>query len=142
VTDPRRFKAPYHPKERIWQEADHLRSQHPAGRSVPVKVLDLAEFDLGLDLIPTDGLREQLDIEALLMGDLRSILVDRHAFINPRLEYRLRFSIAHEIGHLILHREIYSGLQHTTAKDWFDYISAIPEVEYCGRPSVRYRGFG
>ncbi|MBK8000687.1 MAG: hypothetical protein IPK15_18715 [Verrucomicrobia bacterium] len=32
-------------------------------------VLDLAEFDLGLDLVPVDGLREQLDIDALLMGD-------------------------------------------------------------------------
>ena len=95
-----------------------------------MKVLDLAEFDLGLDLIPASGLREQLDIEALLMGDLRSILVDQRGFMSPRLEYRLRFSVAHEIGHLILHRDIYAGLQHATAREWFDYISAIPEVEY------------
>src|SRR5688572_12853758 len=64
------------------------------------------------------------------MGDLRSILVDHHAFMSPRLEYRLRFSVAHEIGHLILHRDMYARLQHTTAKEWFDCISAIPEVEY------------
>jgi len=71
VTDPRKFKAPFIPKERIWQEADRLRAAHPAGRALPVQVLDLAEFDLGLDLVPVDGLREQLDIHALLMGDLR-----------------------------------------------------------------------
>lgn len=130
MIDPRRFKAPYIPKERIWQEADRLRAAHPAGRSLPVKVLDLAEFDLDLDLVPVSGLREELDIEALLMGDLRSILVDRHAFMSPRLEYRLRFSVAHEIGHLMLHRDIYRGLEHTTAKEWFDYISAISDVEY------------
>jgi len=130
LNDPRKFKAPYNPKERIWQEADRLRAAHPAGRELPVKVLDLAEFDLHLDLIPVDGLREQLDIEALLMGDLKSILVDKRAFMSPRLEYRLRFSVAHEIGHLVLHRDIYAGLQHATAAEWFDYISAIPEVEY------------
>ena len=130
MTDPRKFKAAYNPKERIWQEADRLRAAHPAGRELPVKVLDLAEFDLGLDFIPADGRREQLDIEALLMGDLRSILVDRRAFMNPRLEYRLRSSVAHEIGHLILHRDIYGGLRHATAAERFDYISAIPEVEY------------
>jgi len=130
VTDPRKFKAPFIPKERIWQEADRLRAGHPAGRSLPVRILDLAEFDLGLDLVPVDGLREQLDIEALLMGDLRSILLDKRAFMSPRLEYRLHFSVAHEIGHLILHRDIYAGLQHTSAIEWFDYISAIPEVEY------------
>jgi len=130
VTDPRKFKAPFIPKERIWQEADRLRAAHPGGRSLPVRILDLAEFDLGLDLVPVDGLREQLDIEALLMGDLRSILLDKRAFMSPRLEYRLHFSVAHEIGHLILHRDIYAGLQHTTTREWFDYISAIPDVEY------------
>ena len=101
MNDPGKFKAPYNPKERIWQEADRLRAAYPAGRKLPVEVLDLAEFDLGLDLVPVDGLREQLDIDALLMGDLKSVLVDRHAFMNPRLEYRLRFSVAHEIGHLV-----------------------------------------
>ena len=107
-----------------------MRAAHPAGRELPVKVLDLAEFDLHLDLVPVNGLREQLDIDALLMGDLKSILVDKRAFMSPRLEYRLRFSVAHEIGHLILHRDIYAGLRHATAAEWFDYISAIPEVEY------------
>lgn len=95
-----------------------------------MKVLDLAEFDLGLDLVPVDGLREQLDIDALLMGDLKSILIDKRAFMSPRMEYRLRFSVAHEIGHLVLHKDIYSGIQHATAVEWFDYISAIPDVEY------------
>src|SRR6266536_2617022 len=103
------------------------RAAHRAGCALPVKVLDLAEFDLHLDLVPVNGLREQLDIDALLMGDLKSVLVDKRAFMSPRLEYRLRFSVAHEIGHLILHRDIYAGLQHATAVQWFDYISAIPE---------------
>jgi len=52
LNDPRKFKAPYIPKERIWQEADRLRAAHPAGCGLPVKVLDLAEFDLHLDLVP------------------------------------------------------------------------------------------
>jgi len=141
LNDPRRFKAPYNPKERIWQEADRLRAAHPAGRELPVKVLDLAEFDLHLDLVPVDGLREQLDIDALLMGDLKSILVDKRAFMSPRLEYRLRFSVAHEIGHLVLHRDIYAGLQHATAAEWFDYISAIPEnrIRLRGMAGLRIR---
>ena len=117
-----KFKAPFSPRERIWQEADRIRAAHPAGRSIPVQILDLAEFDLSLELIPVDGLREQLDIDALLVGDLRSILLDKRTFMSPRLEYRLRFSVAHEIGHLILHRDIYAGLQHATAKEWSDKI--------------------
>jgi hypothetical protein len=41
VTDPRKFKAPFIPKGRIWQEADRLRVAHPAGQSMPVRILDL-----------------------------------------------------------------------------------------------------
>lgn len=79
MNDPRQFKAPYNPKERIWHESDRLCAAHSAGRELPVKILDLAEFDLHLDLVPVHGLREQLEIGALLMGDLKSILVDKPA---------------------------------------------------------------
>jgi hypothetical protein len=130
LNDPGKFKAPFIPKERIWQETEKLRAAHAAGRKVPVQVLELAEFDLGLELIPAEGLREELEIDALLMGDLKSILVDRRAFMNPRMEYRLRFSVAHEIGHLILHRDIYGRQKHASAREWFDHIAALPEVEY------------
>ena len=142
MNDPRHFKAPFIPKERIWQEADRLRAAHPAGRELPVKVLDLAEFDLQLDLVPVDRLREELDIDALLMGDRKSILVDKRAFMSPRLEYRLRFSVAHEIGHFILHRDIYAGLQHATAAEWFDYIPVVcpfslnPAFPILGRTTI------
>ncbi len=132
MTDPRKFKAPFNPRERIWQEADKLRAAHPAGGSLPVQILDLAEFDLGLDLVPVDGLREQLDIDALLMGDLRSILLDKRAFMSPRLEYRLRFSVAHEIGHLILHRDIYAGLHHTTARNGSTTSPPFPTSNMAG----------
>jgi hypothetical protein len=116
LNDPRHFKAPYIPKERIWQEADRVRAAYLAARSLPVQILDLAEFDLGFDLVPLDGLREQMDIDALLMGDLKSILVDKRSFMSPRLEYRLRFSVAHEIGHLVMHRDIY-GIWGTGSVD-------------------------
>jgi hypothetical protein len=52
VTDPRKFKAPFIPKERIWQAVEKLRAAHPPGRRVPVEAFDLAEFNLGLELSP------------------------------------------------------------------------------------------
>ena len=49
MTDPHKFKAPYNPKDRIWLEADLMRTAPRAGRELPVKVLDLAEFDLHVE---------------------------------------------------------------------------------------------
>ncbi|MBI4657694.1 MAG: hypothetical protein HY735_02390 [Verrucomicrobia bacterium] len=128
MNDPRKFKAPY--KERIWQEADKSRGAHPAGRELPVKVLDFAEFDLHLDLIPVNSLREQLDIDALLMGDLKSILVDKRAFRSPRLEYRLLSPSPRNRPSRPAPRHLRWPATRHRRPIWFDYISAIPEVEY------------
>jgi hypothetical protein len=70
LINPDKFKAPFIPNERIWHEAERLRAAHPVARQVPVQVLDLAEFGLDLDLIPAEGLREQLEIDALLIGSV------------------------------------------------------------------------
>ena len=111
--DARHFKAPYLRRTDIWKQADELRLRLLPRATLPVPVLDLAEFDFKLELVPKANLRRAGDIDALLMGDLRSFLLDKRAFMSPRLEYRLRFSVAHEIGNLVLHRDIYAGLQST-----------------------------
>jgi hypothetical protein len=93
--DARHFKAPYLRRTDIWKEADGLRQRLLTQATLPVPVLDLAEFDLGLELVPKTNLRRADDIDALLPGDLKTI-VDLDAFVDPRAENRLRFSVAHK----------------------------------------------
>lgn len=87
--DPRQFRAPYITKDRIWKAADELRAKFASGAQLPVNVLDMAEFDLGLEIVPADNLRERCDTEAILLGDLQTIIVDKMSFTNPKQEYRL-----------------------------------------------------
>jgi hypothetical protein len=128
--DYRKFKAPYLRRVQIWEKADALRSRFPSCSKLPVPVFDLAEFDLGLELVPKARLRQAGDIEALLLGDLKTIFVDRDAFLDPRSENRLRFSVAHELGHLILHSDVYGGLRHESLETWMEFLLTIPEAEY------------
>jgi hypothetical protein len=51
VTNPLKFKAPDNPNERIWQEADRLRTAPQTGGSLPVKAIKFAEFAHGPYLI-------------------------------------------------------------------------------------------
>jgi hypothetical protein len=127
--DAQHFKAPYLRRKDIWKHADELRERLLPGGTLPVPVLDLAEFDLGLELDPRANLRRTGDIEALLLGDLKTIVVDRDVFIDRRAENRLRFSVAHEIGHLILHGELYRTLRHANLEGWRQFIKNIPERE-------------
>ncbi|MCE0483345.1 MAG: ImmA/IrrE family metallo-endopeptidase [Methylacidiphilales bacterium] len=128
--DASKFKAPYLRKEEIWDRVDKLRKEASFGQSFPIDVLGMAEFDLGLELVPAYGLRQQCDTEAILLGDLKTILVDKESFTNSRQEYRLRFSVAHEIGHLILHGDVYQNIRPPTADTWVSFISELPDDQY------------
>src|SRR5207302_741482 len=78
----------------------------------------------------------------LLLGDLKTIVVDRDAFMDRRAENRLRFSVAHELGHLVLHSDVYGTLQHGSVEDWMDFLTAIPEAEYNWLESHAYEFAG
>jgi IrrE N-terminal-like domain len=140
--DPKRFRAPFIPKDRIWKEADGLRAKFASGAKIPINVLDMAEFDLGLEIVPADGLRERCDTEAILLGDLKTILVDKQSFTSPKQEYRLRYSVAHELGHYILHREVYGQIRPPSAEAWFEFISNIPDDQYSWLESHAYEFAG
>lgn len=140
--DAQHFKAPYLRRTDIWKQADELRERFLPQGALPVPVLDLAEFDLGLELDPKANLRRAGDIDALLLGDLKTIVVDSDAFMDRRAENRLRFSVAHEIGHLILHGDLYCNLRHANLEAWRQFIKGIPEREYAWLESHAYEFAG
>jgi hypothetical protein len=138
----RHFKAPYLRRADVQKQADELRQRLWPQGVLPVPVLELAEFDLGLVLDPKANLRRAGDIDALLLGDLRTIVVDRDAFMDLRAENRLRFSVAHELGHLILHGELYRTLRHANVEAGREFIKSMPEREYGWLESHAYEVAG
>ena len=54
-------------------------------------------------------------------------------------ENRLRFSVAHEIGHLILHGELYRSLRHANLEAWRQFISLLDES---GGATFKQSGMG
>ena len=110
--NPKIFKAPFISREQIWEEADKLRVKYWPPKKLPIDIETIAEFDLGLDFLPIDGLRREGDTDALLLGDLKTIAIDKSDYLDNRAQNRLRFSIAHEVGHLVLHGKLFSEIRH------------------------------
>ena len=125
--NPKRFVAPFIDRDSIARVVEGIRKQYPVCRAVPVDVLAFAEFDLELtfDFKPI----AQFGQDAFLLHDLSGIVFDVKAF-EARNENRLRFSVAHELGHLHLHRDLYTGVDFKTVKDWVDFISDVPPEQY------------
>ncbi len=66
--------------------------------SIPVSIEDIVDVGYRLDLVPTPNLEAEFSTVAFITHDLKEIRVDD--FVFRRQPYRLRFSLAHELGHL------------------------------------------
>ena len=111
---PKRLRA-----ETIRENAEEFRNKYVnPPELIPVPIEEIIEFKLNIDIIPIFGLKQLIDIEGFITSDLKSIYIDNHAYNDDRFLKRVRFTFAHEIGHLILHREELSKLEFSNYKEW------------------------
>jgi len=126
---PEDFKAPYISKEEIWMKADAFREQHSDGVP-PIDIHAIIEFDLDLEIRPVAGLKEDSDIDALLLGERDAIVVDEREYMDDRYQNRIRFSLAHEVGHFVLHESIFADVDYDTVDEWVKFVGNLPEREW------------
>ena len=112
-------------KEEVWDQVEAFRRRYLVGEMahLPVDVFTLAEIEFKLDIIPFDDLFEKYEVDAALMRDFSGIYVDAEAYViwekGPRWKQRrLRFSVAHELGHHFLHRDLAAGLTFGTQDEF------------------------
>jgi Zn-dependent peptidase ImmA (M78 family) len=124
------FKCKWISKEQLRGLADQIRRKYwPAGM-FPVDTTKIIEIKLKLEIEPIFDLLSAYDIDAYLKSDLSGIVVDHNCYMEDKFTNRLRFSMAHELGHYFLHKEIYSSLPIKSPEDWKEFIINVPESEY------------
>lgn len=110
------------------EAGDFLEKYNPDG-SLPVPIEEITEFNLKLDVVPVSGLQKHFDTDAFLSNDLKTITVDQYIF--DAVETRYRFSLAHEISHLLLHADFFNHLKpFSTVNAWKDAVRGIPKEDY------------
>lgn len=122
-------QVPFLKKEYLRSQASgFLQRVHPTG-TLPVPVELIVERQ-GIDIIPIPDLRTNYDIEGFTKGDLRTICVDQRIWESS--ENRYRFTLAHEMGHIVLHRNIFhqyqSGIQSTS--EWIEFVQRMSDNDY------------
>ena len=124
------IRAPYLSYDHLRQKADaFLRAYHPS-RDIPVPIEKIVDNQFKIDIVPALGLRDDdHDIVAFITSDFAAIWVDEY-IVNHRVN-RYRFSLAHELGHSLLHKDVFAKLKFSTLAAWKEQIgTAIPEKEY------------
>ncbi len=119
---------PHYSYEDLRKRADDfLRTHNPSGAN-PVPIEEIVEFKFGINIVPVLGLQRQLDVEGFTSSDLKTIYVDEYVYT----EYinRYRFTLAHEIGHVVLHRHLYDKHKFKTINGWKEFINSMTEEEH------------
>ena len=114
------YKPPNFSQEDIRKSADDIRLKFWGDR-LPTDVELIAERDLDILLTPLPGIRQINKTDAILLIN-REIVYDTDV-----IPFRIRFSIAHEIGHLILHTDFLNKFGIASIKDYAAFTSKIPE---------------
>ncbi|MCX6845566.1 MAG: hypothetical protein NTU84_03195, partial [Verrucomicrobia bacterium] len=99
--------------DHVWRKIDELRAEFELLKEdrTPIDVLTFFEVDLGLDAIPFDDLVAKYRVEAAIKADFSGIYLDaeQYALMEKGPEWklnRLRFTVAHELAHYFLHRDL------------------------------------
>lgn len=100
--------------------AENFRQTYWPQGTLPIDAELIAE-NLGISIDPVAGLREETGIDATLSADCSLLYIDLEYFRNPRQENRVRFSVAHELGHLVLHQQLFAYYQENMPKDVYEW---------------------
>ncbi|OGG86986.1 hypothetical protein A3B87_03355 [Candidatus Kuenenbacteria bacterium RIFCSPHIGHO2_02_FULL_39_13] len=124
-----KIQIPYIGNLAIKNKAETFRAKY-WNKVLPVDIEKIIDVDLEINIIPLPNLEKLCNTDALITSDWKSLYIDKDLFEDERRQNRLRFSLAHEIGHFILHRNFYASLAINSFEDFYAFIEFIPAEQY------------
>lgn len=116
---------PYLGIDEIAQKAEELLNECWDG-CFPINIEVICDY-LGIAVVPVRGLSEEIGAEAYLAVDFKTIYVDLVGYKKESARYR--FSVAHELGHYVLH-QVYYPCELGSLEEWQCLVSNLNYVEF------------
>lgn len=123
-----KLEIPIYSYEQIRNHANAFLAKYNPTGVIPVPIEEIAEFSLHLNIIPIPGIQDTLEVAGFISSDFKSISVDQ--FVMEKRVNRYRFTLAHEIGHIWLHGELFSQLKLDTIDDWKKFQTEMDVNDY------------
>lgn len=102
----------------LQKRTEAFRTKFIGNDNIPVDIELIVEKKVGLVIVPTAGLIKDSGLDALYFHTLDEIWVDNDEFYDEQSWNRLRFSLAHELGHYWLHKQLLSNQNFNSIDDW------------------------
>lgn len=118
------MKVPYIDKFTINNLAAGFRRKN-WGDLLPVNIEEIITYKLKIDIIPERDLQKLCNSDAFITADWKNVYVDSDNYMDDRQYNRLRFSLAHEIGHFVLHKELFESFGLKNLPDFYQFIDDL-----------------
>ncbi len=118
-----RFRVDFVTDEQLRRIAEgYLNKQHPSGK-LPIPIEEIIDLKEGIDIIPIEEL-SKYGHEAFPSRDRKTIYIDRgiYGHKNPN---RLRFTLAHELSHIVLHSPVFDAADYIDIAGWKKFLAEI-----------------
>jgi Zn-dependent peptidase ImmA (M78 family) len=125
----RNIVAPYLNNVTIGEKVEIFRKNFGSD-AIPIEIEDIIELKLNIEVIPVPGFLKLTNMDALITSNWKSVYVDYNEYLDDRRYNRLRFSLAHEIGHFVMHKEVYSNFWIKSLEDYHKLYKDIPKRQY------------
>ena len=126
---PRKLRVRYLPYDDLKHKAEYLLDQMQLSGAVPVPIEEIVDNHFRIDIIPVPGLIEHFETDAWISIGRNEIYMDDSVYRNSNSN-RYRFSLAHELGHKLLHDDIIQRLNISSVASWKKAIREIPDDDY------------
>ncbi|MHC4533961.1 MAG: ImmA/IrrE family metallo-endopeptidase [Planctomycetota bacterium] len=121
------LNVPYLKDSDIASVADSFLKQNHV-ISIPVNIEYVIESSYRMDIVPTPGLLDLADTDGYSSADCTAIYVDE--FVYNKRYFRYRFTLAHELGHIILHKIYFDKLKFSTVSEWKNVVDQLDPSDY------------
>jgi len=129
----------YLENKEIAKHADDFLQKHHQNKSIPIPIEEIIDLDFNIDIIPLPGIQNLCDVEGFISPDFKAIYVDEYVYNNR--PYRLRFTLAHEIGHLVIHKEKLSQIRIDPTDTVGSWAKFLNEIDGGDHSKMEYQGY-
>jgi Zn-dependent peptidase ImmA (M78 family) len=114
--------------DQIAQSALEILRKYQFESTLPIPIEHIIDNILRINIIPFPNLFADFEINAFVSSDLKKIYVDEYLYTN--LDRQYHFTLAHEFGHISLHKYIYSNINIKSLEDWRQFRREVDMNEY------------
>jgi len=120
------FDVPHFTYNDVNEYAENFLKQYHPSLELPIPIEWIIENGLNIHIYPFPELYRIFGQSGFLSHDRKVIYIDEYQYNNFIEKYR--FTLAHEVGHFILHESLYKDLSFNSVEEYIQFLKSIPQI--------------